>query len=59
LRSDIKPLQLDFATLALNYFYGSNRWTLSAFLGRDLMVEEEIGPLQDWVWNMVEKTVIC
>jgi hypothetical protein len=58
-RSDIKPLQLYLATLALNYFYLSNRWTRSAFLGRELMVEEGIGPRQDWVWNMVEKAVVC
>jgi TetR/AcrR family transcriptional regulator, upper aerobic nicotinate degradation pathway regulator len=52
-RSDIKPLQLYLATLALNYFYASNRRPLSAFLDRDLMVEEEIGPWPDRVWNMV------
>jgi hypothetical protein len=58
-RSDIKPLQLYLATLALNYFYASNRRALSAFLDRDLMVEKEIGPWPDRVWNMVEKAVVC
>jgi hypothetical protein len=45
--------------LALNYFYASNRRALSAFLGRDLVVEEEIGPWPHRVWNMVEKAVVC
>jgi AcrR family transcriptional regulator len=58
-RSGIEPLQLYLAILALNYFYVSNHWTLSAFLGRDLMAEQEIGAWQDWVWNMVEKAVAC
>jgi hypothetical protein len=35
--------------------------SLDAFrlLDRDLMVEDEIGLWQDWVWNMVEKAVAC
>jgi hypothetical protein len=45
--------------LAFNYFHASNRRALSAFLARDLMVDEEIVPWPDRVWNMVEKAVVC
>jgi Tetracyclin repressor-like, C-terminal domain len=55
----IEPLQLHIAIFALNYFCVSNRWTLGAFLGRDLMAEQGGGVWQDWVWNMVEKPVAC
>jgi hypothetical protein len=36
----------------------SGRCTLGAFLGRDLMAEQEIGPGRT-VWNMVEMAVAC
>jgi hypothetical protein len=36
-RDDVKPLELYLAILAPNYFYVSNRHTLSAFLGVDLL----------------------
>ena len=56
-RQGIEPHRLYVSILALNYFYVSNRWTLGAFLGRDLMADGEMGPWQEWVWEMVEKTV--
>ena len=57
-RADVDPTQLYISIMALNYFYVSNRWTLSAFLGRDLMASDEMGPWQDWVWQMVERSVV-
>lgn len=56
-RADLDPMQLYISIMALNYFYVSNRWTLTAFLGRDLMATNEMGPWQDWVWQMVERAV--
>jgi TetR/AcrR family transcriptional regulator, upper aerobic nicotinate degradation pathway regulator len=56
-RPDIEPLQLYIAIMSLNYFYVANRWTLTAFLGRDLMDKNELASWQDWVWNMLERSV--
>jgi AcrR family transcriptional regulator len=43
-RTGVKPLELYLSVLALNYFYVSNRYTLSAFLGADLAGES----LKSW-----------
>lgn len=56
-RADVEPMQLYIAIMSLNYFYVSNRWTLTAFLGRDLMAAKELGDWQDWVWQMIERSV--
>jgi AcrR family transcriptional regulator len=56
-RRDLEPMQLYIAIMALNYFYVSNRWTLTAFLGRDLMAGDEMEQWQNWVWQMVERAV--
>lgn len=56
-RADVEPLQLYIAIMSLNYFYVSNRWTLTAFLGRDLMDARELSRWQDWVWKMLERSV--
>lgn len=56
-RADVEPLQLYIAIMSLNYFYVSNRWTLTAFLGRDLMDAGELSRWQDWVWKMLERSV--
>jgi len=39
-RSDVDPVQIYITIAALGYFYLSNRYTLSRFLDRDLMAEE-------------------
>ncbi len=57
LRADVEPLRLYIAIMSLNYFYVSNRWTLTAFLGRDLMDAGELSRWQDWVWKMLERSV--
>jgi AcrR family transcriptional regulator len=57
-RSDVEPLQLYIAIMSLNYFYVANRWTLTAFLGRDLMDKRELASWQDWVWKMLERSVV-
>ncbi|CAN5490469.1 T3SS transcriptional regulator BspR [soil metagenome] len=56
-RADIGPMQLYIAIMSLNYFYVSNRWTLTAFLGRDLMAPQELASWQDWAWQMIERSV--
>lgn len=56
-RADIEPLQVYIAIMSLNYFYVSNRWTLTAFLGRDLMDPAELAQWQAWVWTMIERSV--
>jgi TetR/AcrR family transcriptional regulator, upper aerobic nicotinate degradation pathway regulator len=56
-RPDINAMQLYIAIMSLNYFYVSNRWTLTAFLGRDLMASDELKAWQDWVWQMIERSV--
>lgn len=39
-RGDVDPVQIYITIAALGYFYLSNRYTLSRFLGRDLMAED-------------------
>jgi AcrR family transcriptional regulator len=39
-RSDLDPVQIYITIAALGYFYLSNRYTLSRFLDRDLMAED-------------------
>jgi AcrR family transcriptional regulator len=39
-RSDVDPIQIYITIAALGYFYLSNRYTLSRFLDRDLMTED-------------------
>jgi AcrR family transcriptional regulator len=56
-RDDVESRQLYIAIMSLNYFYVSNRWTLTAFLGHDLMAADELAGWQDWVWKMIERSV--
>ena len=46
-RSDITPNDLYIATCALGYFYLSNRFTMSAFLGTDLMAPAALANWQE------------
>jgi AcrR family transcriptional regulator len=46
-RPDINPNDLYIATCALGYFYLSNRFTMSAFLGTDLMAPAALANWQE------------
>ncbi len=56
-RSGIAPLHVYLAILALNYFYVSNRYTLSAFLGVDLLDEKNLAAWRSWVTDVVMRAV--
>jgi TetR/AcrR family transcriptional regulator, upper aerobic nicotinate degradation pathway regulator len=55
-RKGVKPLELYLSILALNYFYISNRHTLSAFLGVDL-VGENLKSWRLWVVDVITRAV--
>lgn len=52
-RRRIRPLHIYLSILALNYFYISNRYTLSAFLGTDLMNGSNLNAWRAWVSDTV------
>jgi TetR/AcrR family transcriptional regulator, upper aerobic nicotinate degradation pathway regulator len=52
-RKGIAPLHIYLSILALNYFYVSNRYTLSSFLGMDLMAADHLSAWRTWVTEMV------
>ena len=52
-RGGISPLHIYLSILALNYFYVSNRYTLSSFLGMDLMDADHLSAWRTWVTDMV------
>ena len=56
-RSDIKALDVYLLIVSTNYFYVSNRFTLSAFLGRDLQSRKEILSWRKFVTESVLRTV--
>lgn len=56
-RAGVPPLHIYLSILALNYFYVSNRYTLSAFLGLDLMGEDNLTAWRSWVADMVLRGV--
>jgi AcrR family transcriptional regulator len=56
-RRGIAPLHIYLTILALNYFYVSNRYTLSAFLGLDLMGGDSLPGWRDWVEEVVLRAV--
>jgi AcrR family transcriptional regulator len=56
-RPGIAPLNIYLTILALNYFYVSNRYTLSAFLGLDLMVDSHLTQWREWVVDVVLRAV--
>jgi TetR/AcrR family transcriptional regulator, upper aerobic nicotinate degradation pathway regulator len=56
-RAGVPPLHIYLSILALNYFYVSNRYTLSAFLGLDLMGEDNLIAWRSWVTDMVLRGV--
>jgi len=50
-RADVDPVQIYITIAALGYFYLSNRYTLSRFLDRDLMLEEQ---RQAWLEHITD-----
>jgi AcrR family transcriptional regulator len=50
-RSDVDPVQIYITIAALGYFYLSNRYTLSRFLDRDLMTEDN---RRTWLAHITE-----
>ena len=56
-RSGIAPLHIYLSILALNYFYVSNRYTLSSFLGMDLMDADNLSAWRTWVTGVVLNAV--
>lgn len=56
-RSGVSPRHLYVSILALNYFYVSNRYTLSAFLGTDLLEADNLRDWRDWVADAVLRSV--
>ena len=56
-RRGIPPLHIYLSILALNYFYVSNRYTLSAFLGINLMESANLAAWRQWVVDTVLRAV--
>jgi AcrR family transcriptional regulator len=56
-RRGVRPLHIYLSILALNYFYVSNRYTLSAFLGTDLMDSANLTAWRGWVVDTVLRAV--
>ena len=56
-RSGIPPLHIYLAILALNYFYVSNRYTLSSFLGIDLLADQNLSAWREWVVDVLLRAV--
>ena len=52
-RKDVDIVNLYVAIMALGYFYVSNRYTLSAFLGKSLMAEAEVARWGDFITGFV------
>lgn len=55
-RNGVKPFELYLSILALNYFYVSNRHTLSAFLGIDLL-GDSLESWRRWVVDVITRAV--
>lgn len=55
-RTDVRPLELYLSVLALNYFYVSNRYTLSAFLGADL-TGDSLKSWRRWAVDVIVRAV--
>ncbi len=56
-RRGISPLHIYLSILALNYFYVSNRYTLSAFLGIDQMADDNLQAWRVWVADVIMRAV--
>lgn len=56
-RSDIRPRDIYLMSAALAYFYVSNRFTLSAFLGEDLEAPDAIAHWEKFITSAVIRQV--
>ena len=56
-RSHVRALDVYLLIVSTNYFYVSNRFTLSAFLGRDLQASKEVSRWRRFVTLAVLSTV--
>lgn len=56
-RDGLDPMHVYISILALNYFYFSNRYTLSAFLGTDLLDDAHLPAWRQWVSDMILRSV--
>ena len=56
-RPGVDPMQLYITIAGIGYFYLSNRYTLSAFLGEDLEAPAALQQWQAHVIDTVERTV--
>lgn len=56
-RSDIRPRDIYLMSAALAYFYLSNRYTLSAFLGEDLEAPEAVTHWEKFITSAVIRQV--
>lgn len=56
-RAGVRPLHLYLSILALNYFYLSNSYTLSAFIGVDLLERDNLGQWRQWVTDMILRSI--
>jgi TetR/AcrR family transcriptional regulator, upper aerobic nicotinate degradation pathway regulator len=57
-RSDVNAQDLYVAMCALGYFYLSNRYTLSAFLGANLMAAASLTKWQETIETMILRFVL-
>jgi len=55
-QAGLNPIQLYLSILALNYFYVSNRYTLSAYLGIDL-AGEQLNAWRRWVSEVIVRAI--
>jgi TetR/AcrR family transcriptional regulator, upper aerobic nicotinate degradation pathway regulator len=55
-RAGLNPVQIYLSILALNYFYVSNRYTLSAYLGIDLG-GEQLNSWRRWVSDVIIRAI--
>jgi AcrR family transcriptional regulator len=58
-RKGLDARQLYLTSLALNYFYFSNRYTLSAFLGIDLMAPANLRSWRAWIEDVILRAVLA
>lgn len=58
-REGLDAQQVYITSLALNYFYFSNRHTLSAFLGTDLMAPANLKRWRAWIEDVIVRAVLA
>ncbi|MBX9832315.1 MAG: TetR family transcriptional regulator, partial [Burkholderiaceae bacterium] len=56
-RPDIRARDLYLLIASMGYFYQSNRYTLSAFLGEDIDLPESVAHWDEFMIDVVLRTV--